>query len=82
MEHIVIDANKDDGSFGRFINHSKKHPNIKPVTHKENGKVKTVLFIAIIDIKAGEELLFNYGDMYHEGVFDCVEGCEKCRKNI
>ena len=78
-DHIVIDANEDNGSYGRLINHSKRHPNVKPVPHKERGNFKTILFLAMADIDAGEELLFNYGEMYHAGIFDCVEGCSKCR---
>lgn len=51
-------------TFGRIINHSRKNPNVKPQVYNmntPNGPQKTLLFIALRDIRVGEELLFDYG---------------------
>ena len=57
-----VDATEDDKSIGRLINHSRKG--------KKNLKSKVlevdlhphIVFISTEDIKAGDELLYDYGD--------------------
>lgn len=62
--HYHIDASKDDGSYGRLINHSRKRPNVKPRTYEDGSTGSlTVYFEALRDIEFGEELLYDYGDM-------------------
>lgn len=56
----VLDATREDGSFGRLINHSKKHPNVKPKPIVVDG-VPAVVFKALVDIGAGTELRYDYG---------------------
>ncbi|XP_051809492.1 uncharacterized protein LOC110945292 isoform X2 [Acanthochromis polyacanthus] len=70
-EKFCIDAHLDKcpchpdrETFGRLINHSRKRPNIRPRLFSlkfESGERDVLLFMALRDIKAGEELLFNYG---------------------
>ena len=47
-------TNVDDGTFGCLLNHSKLHPNVKPVPHTKNGQFKTILFVATTDIRRGK----------------------------
>ena len=56
-----IDATKEDGSFGRLINHSRTNPNIKSQTIDVDS-IPHLIFYAIKDIKPGEELSYDYGD--------------------
>ncbi|KAI4800248.1 hypothetical protein KUCAC02_013377 [Chaenocephalus aceratus] len=70
-EALCIDAQTwpcpcHDGveTFGRKINHSSKHPNIKPLCvflRLGDEDVHTILFKATRDIKVDTELKFNYG---------------------
>ena len=57
-----IDESKWAPSPGRLINHSIRHPNLKPELIKRPCKAITLGFKAIRLINPGEELLFNYGD--------------------
>ncbi|NGX50353.1 MAG: hypothetical protein K1060chlam2_00198 [Chlamydiae bacterium] len=56
----VIDAT--DGNFTRFINHSYD-PNLKPV-HLYHLGYFHLIFLAIREIKKGEQLCYNYGKHY------------------
>ena len=57
----AIDATKEDGSFGRLINHSKMNANVKPVVIPENG-VPSVYLVAAHNIVKDDEILYDYGD--------------------
>uniref|UniRef100_A0AAV2MGE9 SET domain-containing protein n=1 Tax=Knipowitschia caucasica TaxID=637954 RepID=A0AAV2MGE9_KNICA len=52
-------------TYGRRLNHSRKKPNVAPKVHNLNlanlGKCAVILFHALRDIEAGEELLWDYG---------------------
>ncbi|XP_013855926.1 uncharacterized protein LOC106511726 [Austrofundulus limnaeus] len=51
-------------TFGRLINHSRKHPNIKPrlyIFTSDGVEKEVILFIASQKIRVNEELLFDYG---------------------
>ena len=57
---VVFDATYRTNSMGRLINHSRKHANIllrKPIEIRSKLRIG---FIAKRDIKANEELLFDY----------------------
>ena len=54
-----IDASEEDGSFGRLINHTGKHPNISPYGQIISGTMQ-VLFRTIKNIEPGDELLWSY----------------------
>ena len=56
-----IDATKDDGSFGRLINHSKKAANVTPKVLEVRG-IPSLYFEAMQDITSGEEILCDYND--------------------
>ncbi|XP_068111082.1 N-lysine methyltransferase KMT5A [Hyperolius riggenbachi] len=55
-----VDATKETGRLGRLINHSK-NGNCHTKLHDINN-VPHLILIASRDIKAGEELLYDYGD--------------------
>ena len=66
---LAIDATslmyKNKPNYGRYINHSKKFANLKPVIveHLVIPYVQPtarVIFTAMVDIPAGEEFLWDY----------------------
>jgi SET domain-containing protein len=57
---FVIDATQ--GNLTRFINHSS-HPNLKPI-HVFYGGYYHLIFIALQQIKKGEQLSYDYGENY------------------
>lgn len=63
---LCIDATAEDGSLGRLINHSRRHPNIRPkikILGNPGNTIPYIYFEAIRDIQPYEELFFNYGDI-------------------
>lgn len=81
-KYFVILAHEEDGSYGRLLNHSAKHPNCYSrfkVMTKPSGEQETLAFIkANRNIHKGEELLWNYGDEFKkvEWYHNCP--CKKC----
>ena len=67
-----------DNIIGKYINHSKIHPNLKCRLSVMSKGVINVLFITIRNIVAGEQLIWDYGNSYN-GVQNCVEDCPKCQ---
>jgi len=53
-----IDASAEDGRFGRLINHSKRHTNLKPQVCAVDASPR-LFFTARRRIVAGEELLYD-----------------------
>ena len=71
-------------ALGRFINHSSLHPNLKSKVYDING-VPQILYKALRDILAGEELLYDYADnregfpvWFKTTIHNCP--CGKCKK--
>jgi SET domain-containing protein len=58
---FCIDANESTG-FGRKINHSKKHQNVKTDIVEKNIGHPKLIFRATRDIKHGEQLFYDYGE--------------------
>ena len=60
-KQYCIDATKETGRLGRLVNHSRLAPNLqtKVVLFRETPRL---ILIAKRDVKAGEELLYDYGD--------------------
>ena len=56
-----VDATKEDGSFGRLLNHSRNKPNIKSQITDVDGSPH-IIFYSTKEIKSGEELMYDYGD--------------------
>lgn len=56
----LIDGSAESGDQGRLINHSPKHPNLRPKSAVVAGKL-TILFYALKDINIGDEILYDYG---------------------
>ncbi|KAH8880067.1 hypothetical protein GQ53DRAFT_670636 [Thozetella sp. PMI_491] len=61
-EGIWVDA-AIYGNLSRYINHDKIGANITPKIQYVNGEYR-IKFTALHNIKAGEELFFNYGDNF------------------
>lgn len=62
----VLDATPDDGTYGRLISHSRKNPNVLPKPVEIDG-CPAIIFKAMKDIAAGEELCYDYGE-HHKDV--------------
>ncbi|KAK4157812.1 hypothetical protein C8A00DRAFT_29198 [Chaetomidium leptoderma] len=62
QEGIWVDAAMY-GNLSRYINHASGNCNIMPRIMYVNHEFR-IKFLAIRDIKAGEELFFNYGDNF------------------
>jgi len=71
-DRVSIDAGRH-GDETAFINHSCD-PNL--FMRVQRGHV---LFFARRDIRAGEELLLDYGDSHHDGRRRCRCGAANCR---
>ena len=56
-----IDATKETKYLGRLVNHSRKRPNMKVKRLEVDGRPR-IFFVAIENIRAGEELLYDYGE--------------------
>jgi len=85
-DEYVIDANHK-GNKARWINHSCD-PNCEPLIDEHDGKNRKkdrVVIEALRNIKAGEELTYNYGIVLGEPhtahlkkVWECRCGAKKC----
>jgi histone-lysine N-methyltransferase SETD8 len=64
---LCIDATKEDRSFGRLLNHSRRCANCHAKLLAVGG-VPRLLILASRDIKPGEELLIDYGDRSPESL--------------
>lgn len=60
--YLCLDATKDDGSYGRLVNHSRLRPNCKAVGVML-GRTPALGLFAQRDILAGEEILYDYGEI-------------------
>ena len=58
---MAIDATKEDGTYGRLMNHSSQSPNVamKVVTH---DRKPFVVFVAIKEIPVGQEIVYDYNE--------------------
>ena len=65
-----VDATAESGRFGRLLNHSKKHPTCVPEVVEVAG-IPRLIFLAKHDIKAGQEITFDYGDRSKESLSVC-----------
>lgn len=67
---LCIDATRDDGMYGRLVNHSRLRPNCKAIgmMFEESPKV---IITAIRDIRPGEEILYDYGERRPEVIENC-----------
>jgi hypothetical protein len=67
---------EDKKTYGKLINHSKRHPNLRKSVYQMDGKPE-VLFETTEVVAEGTQLSYDYGDAY-QGLSDCVSGCGKC----
>lgn len=66
-------------TFGKYVNHSKLHPNLEFKIYVTEDEKLDVIFIAKKNIAKGSEVLWNYGKSFN-GVNDCVKSCSLCKK--
>jgi hypothetical protein len=81
-KYFFLHSHEVPETIGKFINHSKLHPNCVPRLYNNgdsNGDKPEMLFITTRQISCGEELAYNYGDQY-VGVASCIASCLKCLK--
>lgn len=57
----ILDSTREDGSFGRLVNHSRKHPNVVAKPVDINGEPGIIL-VAKQDLEIGTELRYDYGE--------------------
>ena len=78
-KYHYIDSSEENNTFGRLLNHFSLHPNVRPVPSDIFGNQKLeILFTAIRDIRAEEELFWNYGEKANVDFYkDCF--CELCK---
>ena len=58
---FCLDATEESGRYGRLLNHSKKHPTCVPKVVEVAGTPR-LIFLAKHNIKAGQEVTYDYGD--------------------
>jgi histone-lysine N-methyltransferase SETD8 len=64
---FCIDATEESGRYGRLLNHSRRTPNcFTKVVMLSN--TPRLIFLAKDDIKAGQELTYDYGDRSKESL--------------
>ena len=56
----AIDAGDENETKGRLINHSKRHPNVKPIVHTNAKGKPVILFKALKKIDTDQEILYDY----------------------
>jgi SET domain-containing protein len=77
---VYLHGDSDNaGKYGPLINHSQKHPSLKPEFYIDENNTIDIVFFAFENIPKGEQLTWNYGKHF-EGVEKCVRGCKKCAK--
>ena len=80
---FCVDANRI-GNFARFFNHLCD-PNMIPIRvfrNHQDFRFPQLAFFAIRDIKAGEEIGFDYGERFWEvkiNYFSCKCGANLCK---
>ncbi len=72
-DDLAIDG-KVGGDATAYINHS-----CEPNAFMRSAPGDKVLFFALRDIEAGEEITMDYRDPYHPAAGDCRCGSPKCR---
>ena len=60
-KNFCLDATEESGRYGRLLNHSRKHPTCVPKVVEVAGTPR-LIFLAKHNIKAGQEITFDYGD--------------------
>lgn len=56
-----LDATREDGTYGRLMNHSKRNPNVRAKPVEIDGG-PAIIFVAMRDLEVGEELRYDYGE--------------------
>ena len=65
-------------TFGQLLNHSSLHPNAVTKIYATGTKKLDIIFIAKLDIRVDEEIVWDYGKNY-TGVNPCVTSRFKCK---
>ena len=80
FNHPAAEESFDYFSLGKYINHSKIHPNLKAKLYIDRFKKFHLIFKTIEYIQKNQELVYSYGPEY-PGLNPCVASCNKCLKN-
>ncbi|XP_049334427.1 uncharacterized protein LOC125801674 [Astyanax mexicanus] len=70
-QHSPCQCHPHQDTFGRWMNHSRRSPNVKPHVFKlplTEGTRWHPIFLALTDIQVNEELLWDYGVLSDEGL--------------
>ncbi|XP_049334429.1 uncharacterized protein LOC125801676 [Astyanax mexicanus] len=70
-QHSPCQCHPHQDTFGRWMNHSRRSPNVKPHMFKlplTEGTRWHPIFLALTDIQVNEELLWDYGVLSDEGL--------------
>lgn len=78
---LCVDAARDDGSLGRFVNDDHINPNSKMKTICVDGKPHLCLF-ALRAISPGEEITYDYGDAECPWRNTNITQKDQCLKNL
>ena len=76
-ERLFINPADDLRYIGRYINHSKKHPNCVPILKFWPNECPEVMFKCTRSIGDDEQICFDYGRFYKK-IDNCVENCFDC----
>ena len=76
---LYLNHDSSTETFGKYINHSKLHPNLDIKIYATKDQKLDVIFRAKKKIAKGTELLWNYGRDF-SGVNDCVKSCSVCQR--
>ena len=64
-------------TWGKFINHSSLHPNVRPRILLGKSKKPEIIFVAKTNIAKGHQLAYTYGTQFGE-LNPCVSTCMIC----
>ena len=78
-DNCYLNHDSSTSTFGKYINHSKLHPNLNAKIYSTKDSKLDVIFRAKKKIAKGSQLLWNYGKQF-SGVKDCVKSCHLCQK--
>jgi hypothetical protein len=76
-KYYQIHDNQTKFTYGKYLNHSKKHPCLRHCIYLDPNGTPEVMFIASKKIPAHSELCYDYGPKF-KGVMSCVSSCQKC----
>ncbi|KAJ8612113.1 hypothetical protein CTAYLR_002467 [Chrysophaeum taylorii] len=77
---LIVDATRR-GNVGRFINHCCK-PNAYARVVNVEAQVKKIVIIALVDLRAGDEVMYDYKFPIEDDKVPCFCGAPNCRGSM